>query len=190
MKNTLKKVMVVLMAFTLLFGASAVPAQQAQASVKKLTKNDVTKIKAKKGNVNPLAKYKKYTFAAAFYTKNNKNFKGTLRGIKINSTLKQVKKKYGNDISLGTYALTGKSPVLTTEKQLLKKMKISGATKCCRLSMSDNKNNYLELTIYFNKSNKVKAVVIGKNYLSLIDAMVPDNGGTSVKTKGNVVYAK
>lgn len=188
MKNTLKKVTMTVLAFALLVGALSVPAQQAQASAKELTKNDVTKIKAKKGTVNPLKKYKKYTYAGAFYTKNNKNFKGTLRGIKINSTLKQVKKKYGKDIYLND--ITKNTPVAKAEKQVLKKMKVSGATKCCNLGISDNKSNFLQLTIYFNKGNKVKAVVIGKNYSSLIDGIVPDNGGISFKTKGNIVYAK
>lgn len=185
MKNTLKKVMVAVMAFALLAGVVTVPVQSAQAA-KSLAKKDVTKIKAKKGNVSPLAKYKKHHYAVAFYKKNNKNFKGTLRGIKINSTAKQVTKKYGSEVSIQKIQNT-------YEKQLLKKMKISGVTKKCDLNVM-NGDTYNSLVIYFNKKNKVKAVLVAKNYMMLQDALYAekedDGKHIDIKIKGNVLYAK
>lgn len=110
-----------------------------------------------------------------------------MRGIKINSSLSQVIKKYGNvgagygkghGYNVGDKQCLDKIYV-KGEKNLLKKMKISGVTKTYTVNNGEN-----SLVLYFNKSNKVKAVIVARNYLYLQDATV------DVKRKGNVLYAK
>lgn len=165
--------------------------------VEKVAKKDVTKIKAGKKQVSPLAKYSKYQYAVAFYTKNNKNFKSTLRDIKINSSLNQVVKKYGNingDVVGDKKCL--QKITNKYEKELMKKMKISGVTKKYTVSygFGDDGGEGNRLILYFSNSNKVKAVLVAKNYLTLQDALLmekEDNGNhVDIKIKGNVLYAK
>lgn len=164
--------------------------------VAKISTSDATKIKAGKKKVSPLAKYGKYQFAVAFYTKNNKDFSGTLRGIKINSSYKLVAKKYGN-INSQTDEVGGKKFLrditFEAEKEFLKKMKISGVTKRYTVSAGDF-STYKDLVMYFNKSGKVKAVLVAKNYDMLLDAlsMSHEEGGSEIdiKTQGNVLYVK
>lgn len=167
--------------------------------VAKVTKKDATKIKAGKKQVSPLAKYGKYQYAVAFYTKNNKNFKGTLRDIKINSSLNQVVNKYGNiDDRFNEVGNKKCLQKITNkyEKELLKKMKISGVVKKYTVSYRDGNDvgDGNSLVLYFNKSNKVKAVLVAKNYLILQDAMMmaKEEGGrdADIKIKGNVLYKK
>lgn len=163
--------------------------------VPKISKADVTKVKAGGKNVNPLEKYKKYKCAMAFYTKNNQQFKGTLRGIQINSSLNQIADKYGNVY----YGVTGSTIVGsnkcfdkvndTIEKDLLKKMKVSGVTKVYRVSDSGG-----YLSMYLDKSNKVKAVAIG-NYGEMCDMLRPGNYDNKsqipkLNVSGNVLYLK
>lgn len=163
--------------------------------VPKISKADVTTVKAGGKNVNPLGKYKNYKCAMAIYARNNQQFKGTLRGIKINSSLNQIADKYGNVY----YGVTGSTTVGSNkcfdkvndpiEKDLLKKMKVSGVTKVYRVSGSGS-----YLSMYLDKSNKVKAVAIG-NYGEMCDMLRPDNYENKsqvpkLNVSGNVLYLK
>lgn len=115
--------------------------------VAKITKKDVTRVKAGKKQAASLAKYGKSRCAVAFYTKNNKKFQGTLRGIKINSSLNQVVKKYGNISHTLVGSVAGNKECLTgVNKTVLKKMKISGVTKQYEVSSSDGKGGRDTLT--------------------------------------------
>lgn len=163
--------------------------------VPKISKADVTTVKAGGKNVNPLGKYKNYKCAMAIYARNNQQFKGTLRGIKINSSLNQIADKYGNVY----HGVTGSTTVGSNkcfdkvndpiEKDLLKKMKVSGVTKVYRVSGSGS-----YLSMYLDKSNKVKAVAIG-NYAEMCDMLRPDNYENKsqvpkLNVSGNVLYLK
>lgn len=165
--------------------------------VPKISKADTTTVKAGGKNVNPLEKYKKYKCAMAIYTRNNQQFKGTLRGIKINSSLNQIADKYGNVYRnvTGTSTTVSSNKCFdkvndTIEKDLLKKMKVSGVTKVYRVSSSSGDS----LSIYLSKGNKVKAVAIG-NYAEMCDMLRPENYDNKsqvpkLNVSGNVLYLK
>lgn len=164
----------------------------------KPAKSDAVKIKVGKKKVDPLKKYKKYDCAIAFYKKNGKNFKGTQMGVKINSSLKQMETKYKDcsptDIEKDDVGM----------KILLKKMKVSGVTKYIMRS-ADTSKDERELMFLLNKKNKVKAVLVCKNFYALKSAVEANKrkekipakiGGkeiaapsVDIKVKGSILYA-
>lgn len=113
MKNTLKKVMVAVMAFALLVGAVSVPTQQAQAA-SKLTKADFKFTGMYKSSANKVIKKSRkkgseYFLSCIDITGESapKKCIKTKRGITLGSTKASVLKKYGKDTYATTFARTG-----------------------------------------------------------------------------------
>lgn len=168
MKNTLKKVMVCIMAFALLVGAVSAPAQQAQAA-SKLTKADFKFTGKYKSNFNKVIKLPKSKYYAVYANtlgeKAPKKCIKTKRGITLGSTKAQVQKKYGKN----TYATKFKWEPAAVEKGygfywLIKKGMDKKAFNMVKnktiLQYTYEKNdNMYTLIFVFDKKNKVNTII-------------------------------
>lgn len=140
-------------------------------------------MKTKKGNVNPIKQYKKYDICFAWYTKQEKSFKSTNRGIKLNQSLNDIYKKYGNlyEISTNIDFHNGLRKLQKADKKIIKLIGVSGVKK---VYVTGN------LRFYLSKTQKIKAIVIEKNYEKWQDYV---NGSIEspvpkLTKKGNVAY--
>lgn len=166
MKNMLKKVMVVVMAFTLLVGATAVPTQNAQAA-SEMKKADFKFTGKYKSNMNAAIKRTygvAYDIGYSYVNTNNekapKKCIKTKRGITLNSTKEQVFKKYG-EVTLEK--LKKSSPIY---KGLKKDDKNAfNLIKNEQFAVYSYQYGYTgcDLFFFFDKKGKVNTIVAGKN---------------------------
>ena len=163
MKNTLKKTMVIVMAFTLLIGAFAMPTQRAQAA-SKLTKADFKFTGMYKSLFNTVIEE---TTGWRYYMSNTigedapKKCIKTKRGITLTSTKQQVFKKYGKT----SVKKLGKNTILyeQCETELsAESFQLVQNDKCAMYQYSSGSNKY-RLYFFFDTENKVEAIVVSRN---------------------------
>lgn len=169
MKNTLKKVMVTVLAFALLVGAFAVPGQSAlaakkQSEPKPLTKADFKFTGAYKSLANEVIK-SGYDWHCRYINsideeEPEKCIK-TKRGITLNSTKKQVLKKYGKT----SLKKLGKKTKLYKENKKIMDSQEFKMIKKDKYAVYDYKSgsDTYYLYFFFNKDNKVELIIISKN---------------------------
>lgn len=174
MRNKLKKVLVVVMAFALLFGVVGVPAQSVQAA-SKLKKTDfkfTVKNKKYRKGMNNIIKYDDvhgwsyyYLGTSGDYEKEKGRIK-TKRGIILGDTKKKVFKKYGK-VSLkhlnGTF--DGKRhlyhSLFTYDSETFDSLSNS---KFAGYKYKKNGNTY-RLLFFFDDDDRVKCILASANII-------------------------
>lgn len=166
MRNTLKKMMVVVMAFALLVGALAVPSQTAQAA-SKLTKADFKFTGMYKSGLNKILKSSydwDFNFANIVDEDAPKKCIKTKRGITLTATKKHVFKKYGNvsvkklgkKTNLYKRCKKGECGVNSETFKLVKK------DKCAVYQYKSGSDKY-QLHFFFSSKNTVDMIIVSKN---------------------------
>lgn len=167
MKNTLKKPLSLLIAVALILSGLIVPTQHAQAA-KKLTKSDISKT-TREGKINFFEESADFSCSYYYFyigidNDSKSNYIKTKRGIALNSTKKQVIKKYGKaktkKVKVKTdnfyYALNQMGD--DSEADLIKQLKHYVEYKY------NTSGTEYKIRFYFDKNDKVKTIAYLKNY--------------------------